>query len=157
MLIRKSTKNDAAGMIEVEHLVWTPGTTPGDTHYATESEYLLRNPPESKVVAEIDGKIAGILGFHSPIPLKSNEHVWMLDIAVHPDFQRHGVGSALMQELYRIAKAENKKKISLRVLSTNEKAIQFYKKHGFEKEGHLRNEFIIDGNYVDDIFMAVFL
>ncbi|KGL39658.1 GNAT family N-acetyltransferase [Listeria newyorkensis] len=157
MLIRKSTKQDAAGMIELEHLVWTAETTPGETHYNTESEYLLKNPPASKVVAEIDGKIAGILGYHSPIPLKSNEHVWTLDIAVHPDFQKHGVGSALMKELYRIAKAENKKKISLRVLSTNEKAIQFYTKHGFQKEGQLHNEFIINGEYVDDIFMAVFL
>ncbi|MBA3925964.1 GNAT family N-acetyltransferase [Listeria rustica] len=157
MLIRKSIQEDAAGMIELEHLVWTAGTTPGEIHYNTDAEYLLKNPPGSKVVAEIDGQIAGILGYHSPIPLKSNEHVWTLDIAVHPNFQKHGVGSALMEELYRIAKAENKKKISLRVLSTNEKAIQFYTKHGFQKEGQLHNEFIIDGKYVDDIFMAVFL
>ncbi|MBC1936197.1 GNAT family N-acetyltransferase [Listeria grandensis] len=157
MIIRKSTQQDATDMMELEHLVWTSGTTPGEIHFANEAEYLLKNPAGSKVVAEIDGKIAGILGYHSPIPLKTNQHVLDLDIAVHPDFQKHGVGSTLMEELFRIAKAENKEKISLRVLSTNEKAIQFYTKHGFKKEGQLHNEFIINGEYVDDIFMAIFL
>ncbi|MBC1575174.1 GNAT family N-acetyltransferase [Listeria booriae] len=157
MIIRKSTQQDAADMLELEHLVWTPETTPGETHFENEAAYLLRNPAGSKVVAEIDGKVAGILGYRSPIPVKANEHVLVLDIAVHPDFQKHGVGSALMDELFRIAKAENKEKILLRVLSNNEKAIKFYTKLGFQVEGRLHKEFILNGDYVDDILMAYFL
>ncbi|MBC1778308.1 GNAT family N-acetyltransferase [Listeria booriae] len=157
MIIRKSTQQDAADMLELEHLVWTPETTPGETHFENDAAYLLRNPAGSKVVAEIDGKIAGILGYHSPIPVPANKHVLTLDIAVHPDFQKNGVGSALMDELFRIAKAENKEKLLLRVLSNNEKAIKFYTKLGFQVEGRLHKEFILNGDYVDDILMAYFL
>ncbi|EHL2592084.1 GNAT family N-acetyltransferase, partial [Listeria monocytogenes] len=46
---------------------------------------------------------------------------------------------------------------ALRVLSINQKAIRFYEKNGFKQEGLLEKEFIIQGEFVDDILMAYFL
>lgn len=92
MQIRLSKREDAASMIELEHLVWTPGTTPGDIHFDSEAEFLLKSPPGSKIVVVTDDKVVGILGYKSPIPLASNKHVAEIDIAVHPDYQRAGIG-----------------------------------------------------------------
>lgn len=157
MQIRLSVREDAASMIELEHLVWTPGTTPGNVHFDSEAEFLLKSPPGSKIVVVKDDKVIGILGYKSPIPLPSNQHVVEIDIAVHPDYQREGVGQLLMSKMKDIAREKGYIKISLRVLSINKKAIRFYEKNGFKQEGLLEKEFIIEGNFVNDILMAFFL
>lgn len=45
-------------------------------------------------------------------------------------------------------------KIMLRVFASNKSAIASYEKVGFEKEGYLKDEVKIDGQYRDIIFMA---
>lgn len=47
-------------------------------------------------------------------------------------------------------------KIFLRVLKTNGGAIRSYEKAGFVVEGIFRDELLIDGAYVDVVFMAAF-
>jgi len=54
----------------------------------------------------------------------------------------------------RYSAERGKRKLTLRVLSTNAAAIALYERLGFTREGVLRNEFIINGGYVDDILMA---
>ncbi|MDT0000450.1 GNAT family N-acetyltransferase [Listeria cossartiae subsp. cayugensis] len=157
MQIRLSKREDAASMIELEHLVWTPGTTPGNIHFDSEADFLLKCPPGSKIVVANEDKVVGILGYKSPIPLASNQHVVEIDIAVHPDFQRAGIGQILMDKMKEVAREKGYIKISLRVLSINKKAIHFYEKNGFKQEGFLEKEFIIQGEFVDDILMAYFL
>ena len=40
------------------------------------------------------------------------------------------------------------------MLSTNETAMRLYERCGFQREGTLRDEFRIDGQFVDDVLMA---
>ncbi|STY35671.1 GNAT family N-acetyltransferase [Listeria fleischmannii] len=157
MEIRYSKKEDATDMMTLEHLVWTKGTTPSTIHFDSPAEYLAKNPAGEKVVAVQDGVVVGILGYHSPTPLKSNQHVATLDIAVHPDYQKQGIAQELMTYLKEQAKNEGYTKLQLRVLSKNEKAIRFYQKNGFHEEGRLEKEFILDREPVDDIIMALFI
>lgn len=51
MQIRLSKREDAASMIELEHLVWTPGTTPGSIHFDSEAEFLLKAHPVPKLLS----------------------------------------------------------------------------------------------------------
>lgn len=53
-------------------------------------------------------------------------------IAVHPDIQRSGVGSQLMEEVIKDARAKKVNTLTLEVRKSNEKAIKFYTKHGFK-------------------------
>ena len=53
-------------------------------------------------------------------------------IAVHPDIQRSGVGSQLMEEVIKDARAKKVNTLTLEVRESNEKAIKFYTKHGFK-------------------------
>lgn len=55
-------------------------------------------------------------------------------IAIHPYLQRKQLGSALMDEIYNDCYAKKVKNITLEVRVSNEKAINFYKKHGFKIE-----------------------
>jgi RimJ/RimL family protein N-acetyltransferase len=44
--------------------------------------------------------------------------------------------------------------MSLRVLATNHAAIRAYRSAGFDVEGVLVGEFVVDGQAVDDVLMA---
>lgn len=57
------------------------------------------------------------------------------NIAVHPGFQRKGIGYALLEEMKKFAKEEKMLFLTLEVNEKNEKAILLYKKCGFEITG----------------------
>lgn len=73
---------------------------------------------------------------------------------MHPDARRRGIAGMLLEAAERRSRERGMRKLSLRVLSTNTAAIALYERLGFAREGVLRDEFIINGSYVDDIVMA---
>ena len=52
------------------------------------------------------------------------------------------------------ATARGARKLTLRVLASNAIARALYESCGFEVEGILREEFLLEGRYVDDVLMA---
>lgn len=132
-------------LIDLDHRIWSSTTTPAKIEWKSVDEYQQRNPEGSQVVALVDNKIVGYLGYHAPTPLETNRHVMEIDIAVHSNFHGLGIGRKLLEK--------GIKKLSLRVLATNTGAIAFYRKCGFKEQGRLVNEFYIDGKYVDDLLM----
>ncbi len=77
----------------------------------------------------------------------------IVQIAVHPDIQRSGVGSELINEMKKDAFAKRARNITLEVRVSNEKAINFYKKHGF-KVSHIKPGYYND-NGEDAIYMIL--
>lgn len=61
-------------------------------------------------------------------------------IGVKEEYQRQQIGSKLMSACVGAAKQRGMKVIRLEVLNTNEKAIAFYKRHGFREEGVASDE-----------------
>lgn len=55
-------------------------------------------------------------------------------IAIHPYLQHKQLGSALMDAIYNDCRTKGIQFITLEVRVSNEKAIKFYKKHGFQVE-----------------------
>ena len=151
--VRLSKKSDFEHLLEIDNRVWNTATTPAIIKWNSVSEYKQRNPEGSQLVALVNGKVAGYLGFHSPTPLNTNQHVLEIDIAVDRYFQGIGVGKSLLSSAVKIFKEKGIKKLSLRVLETNSGAIRFYQKCGFLEQGKLINEFFIDGKYVNDLLM----
>ncbi|RUT33345.1 GNAT family N-acetyltransferase [Paenibacillus zeisoli] len=151
--IRLSELRDAAQLIEIDKLVWNSETTPAVLQPVTREGFLQLNPPGSQLVADMEGIVCGYLGFLCPTPLQSNDHVYEINIAVHPSYQRLGIGRALMDGMKQYAALQGKRKLSLRVLATNEKALEFYRSCGFIEQGRLVEEFYLNGRYVDDILL----
>jgi putative acetyltransferase len=94
------------------------------------------------------------LRFHTQEVFK---HKAELGIAVHDDYQNLGVGTALVNHLLNIARKKNLKKIFLTVNSENARALHVYEKAGFKIEGILRKEICLNGKYLDEYRMALFL
>lgn len=155
--IRFSEMKDAAQLMELDDLVWDKYTAPEPLHWTSRDNYLLHCPPGSQLVAASGEDICGYVGFRTPTGLDSNSHVYELNIAIHPTYQRNGLGRRLLQAVKEMARLEDKAKLRLRVLSSNPGAVAFYKACGFHEEGRLVREFFVDGRYVDDIIMSCFL
>jgi RimJ/RimL family protein N-acetyltransferase len=62
-----------------------------------------------------------------------------------------------MEAAVERARVLGARKVSLRVLAHNETARRLYERCGFVVEGVLKEEFHLDGRYVDDVFMARYL
>lgn len=109
------------------------------------------------IVAKADGKIVGNLDLVRYGRWSKTAHVRYLDMAVLDGFRSIGVGTALMEYSMNWAKAKGFEKIILEVFSTNERAINLYRKFGFIVEGINKSAVKILGDRVDIIQMGLFL
>jgi RimJ/RimL family protein N-acetyltransferase len=87
------------------------------------------------------------------------KHKTELGITVHDDYQNRGLGTILTTHMIDIARQMGLKKVYLRVVTENKRAIHVYEKCGFHVEGELKMEYwnYVTGEYGDDYQMAIFL
>lgn len=73
------------------------------------------------------------------------------------EYWSKGYGSDALRTLLKFIFEEiNMNKVKLKVFSFNDRAIACYKKVGFKEEGILKKELYRNGNYHDEILMAIF-
>jgi len=133
---------------------WTPFSSPGPLDEAA-SFFDERTSHEDVLVAVLDGEVAGYVRLNRASRFHSSDHVLTVNgIAVDPARQGRGVGRALIDAAIAEARRRHARRLTLRVFSPNERARRLYESAGFVVEGVLREEFFLDGRYVDDILMA---
>ena len=77
-----------------------------------------------------------------------------LGICVLPQWQGHGIAADALTLLSEHARdVLGLRKIVLEVLSTNERAVAFYRRHGFEEVGIFRRHFLWAGDWLDVMLM----
>lgn len=115
---------------------------------------ILESERETIIVADINGKVVGWIGFQSR-DLKRLSHTGYFTTTIHKDYRGLGIGKMLINELLNWAEKNPLiEKVSLGVLSTNHRAIALYKSVGFIEEGRKIKEIKISENlYIDDILM----
>lgn len=64
-----------------------------------------------------------------------NNSLWVADIAIAEEYRGKGIGSLLMDNLFKLARVKQVRIIGLETQSTNLPAILFYRKNGFELDG----------------------
>jgi ribosomal protein S18 acetylase RimI-like enzyme len=108
------------------------------TFFATRS---LKSAPRI-VVSEIDGEVAGFAEPRS-VSIGGRKIGNILWIAIHPDFRRRGVASALVAECARILSEQEACMIFVSVESDNLPAFALFEKEGFRRisSKELRREF----------------
>jgi RimJ/RimL family protein N-acetyltransferase len=76
--------------------------------------------------------------------------------AMHPDFRGRGFGAKAISKIVEVARAKGVRRLELLVETDNARAIRFYEKQGFVKEGILRGAFrrANDANDIDELSMS---
>lgn len=89
------------------------------------------------VAARVGGVLVGYAGM---LYVVDEAHV--TTIAVDPAWQRHGIGTRLLANLARTARARGMKNMTLEVRVSNAAAQAMYRKFGFETAGVRRNYYV---------------
>lgn len=83
------------------------------------------------------------------------EHSGALGIGVIKAYRGQGLGKALMQAALKLAQTKGLTRIELTVRENNHPAIKLYQSLGFVTEGLHKNAVRIDGQYENQLFMAL--
>lgn len=85
-------------------------------------------------------------------------HNVSIGITINPNWQGHGVGSALMQALLdELRHWHPYRRVELHVYADNAPAIALYRKFGFEQEALLKGHGFRDGRFHDTLQMSLWL
>ncbi|MGC8608941.1 MAG: GNAT family N-acetyltransferase [Thermoplasmata archaeon] len=158
-IVRKADPSDAYGIINCMQSVMS------EQIYLVSEYYLLtekgeqdrlRNLDDLTLVCALDRKIVGVLTIQRGI-YRKNRHTASLGIAIMAGHRHKGLGTRMIKEAILWCEEQEIQKLNLEVFSTNVNAIEAYKKVGFKIEGSRRKQFIINGQYVDDVMMTYFV
>jgi ribosomal protein S18 acetylase RimI-like enzyme len=155
--IRPARLTDETAIQQIDLVTWTTDSSPAPPS-PPDQPFFDRNPLADVLVAEADGQVIGYAILRQAVPIPSHRDVLEINgLAVDPAHQGHGTGRRLVAACAEQARRRGARKLTLRVLGMNDRARRLYESCGFQIEGVLRDEFHLDGQYVDDVLMARFL
>lgn len=143
-ILRNCTEADGEAVLEIfnltheetDNLMSYPDES---TLNAEEEASFLKEKEDSdkeiEILAEIDGKIAGLAGLSSIGNKYKICHRVDFGISVAKECWNLGIGSALLSACISCAKEAGYEQIELNVVADNPSAISIYKKAGFEEFG----------------------
>lgn len=161
-LLRTPIPEDAATLLE--HLRKTAGETdfliryPEECTMTLEQEQTflqnsLQNPDSIMILCEVEGKLAGNCNLSRHNRLKT-KHRASIGIALLREFWGQGIGTAMFEEINRLAQNWGTEQLELEVFADNHRAIAFYEKMGFHIASEHPNAFKRkDGTYVNEYLM----
>ncbi len=117
---------------------------------------VLSHDNQMIFVAENEGQLVGFLGAYGG-GFRRNRHSAYIVIGILQDYAGQGIGRQLFEALEQWAIRQQLHRLELTVMCHNERAIRLYRKMGFQTEGVKRDSLWINGNYVDEYYMAKIL
>jgi ribosomal protein S18 acetylase RimI-like enzyme len=153
--LRPASTSDETAIASIDRATWSWLTSPAPAPGKGWRFFDAGTRPEDVFVALEEGEIVGYVRLRPLSGLESTRHVLQVNgLAVDPVKQRRGFGKALIEVAVAEARRRGARRLTLRVLGANEAARRLYESAGFVVEGVLRGQFLLDGAYVDDVFMA---
>lgn len=116
----------------------------------------IQNAVEGKdllLVAENDKDIIGFLSAQRGVPNRI-KHTAYIVVGIRKDFQGKGIGSKFFRKLDLWVLQNKITRLELTVMCNNKMAKHLYEKNGFVVEGIKKNSMVVDGEYVDEFYMA---
>ncbi len=160
LVVEPAAKEHLAEIAALAAVIWR-------AHYSglisTEQiEYMLARMYDAESMRrELEGGVSwfrvladgAMRGFASVGPGASATEFKLHKLYVHPDWQRHGLGSLLLKECESAARVEGATALVLNVNKRNEKAVAVYLKRGFT----VRESIVADigGGFVMDDYVMM--
>ena len=129
--IREMAAEDLEGIFKIER------EASGDKRAATFApvpESCIGGEIDSSVVAEEDGRIVGfILGRTIRSPIGLSDIAWIEFIGIHPDYQRRGIGSRMVESWKELCRKKGIKKVHIMVSGRDTWMQSFFEAQGFTR------------------------
>lgn len=142
-------------------------------HYVLHSTCTYQEEPESLaerqrwfnhhgekhpvIVALVENKLVGWCSLSPYYPRSAYRRTVENSVYVHPEQQRRGIGSALLQELIRAARHAGHHAIVALIDSEQSGSIALHTKFGFTPAGHLRQVGYKFNRWLDVIYLELIL
>lgn len=119
-------------------------------------EKILTSNTDTMFIAEENKRL---LGYLMAIGGKArrNRHSAYLIIGIRKTERGKGIGTKLFQALEKWAKTKKMHRLELTVAVRNKAGLALYEKMGFEIEGIKRDALLVNGEWVDEYYMAKLL
>ena len=131
-IVRKPSLEDLGQLVELVHgyrAFYKQDSTDGVEEFV---QTRLTTGDSVFFVAEVDGGLVGFTQCYPGLSTVSLSTVWLLnDLFVLPDFRKHGIADALMDEAEHAAREAGATRIWLRTAHTNQQAQALYEKRGW--------------------------
>ncbi|WKX08462.1 GNAT family N-acetyltransferase [Streptomyces sp. NL15-2K] len=156
LYIRHATADDEDALGRLDRDTWSPlHAVQPRPQPPYEPFFNERYGPRDHLVAELDGSVVGFIRLGYPTSLACNTHVRAIQgLAVADEARGAGVARALLRAAQEESRRHGARRITLRVLGHNAPARRLYESEGFVVEGVLPEEFLLNGEYVDDVLMG---
>jgi ribosomal protein S18 acetylase RimI-like enzyme len=82
-------------------------------------------------------------------------HTAVLTVGCRSEYRGHGIGSSLLERGVEWAREHGFEKLYNSIPATNQRALDFLEGHGWQTEAVRSDHYKIDGEYVDEVMMAV--
>jgi putative acetyltransferase len=110
-------------------------------------------PNKFEIVAANENSVAGFAGLF--LCDQNRKHVGSVALFVHDQFQSRGIGASLMRTVVAAAdRVFSLRRVELTVICENNRAIDLYRRFGFEIEGRHDCFAMRDGEYIDVYTMS---
>ncbi len=142
LVVSVASADDAAGMVEVIHAAFgarpplDPPSTAGQETVATIREGLARG---GGIYAAVGGRPAGAI-LVQPEP---DGYAGLHRVSVHPDFQRHGIASAMVTAAEELAAIQGHRSIELFARGEFVDLIRFWQRRGYRVDRDAPNGVIL--------------
>jgi ribosomal protein S18 acetylase RimI-like enzyme len=141
----------------VEEKQFIPVINPVTSRFEKENWYFRQKDEDNiVVVAEIDNHIVGQCMIEHTY-WDASAHVGDLGIIIAAHYRNFGLGQYLIQEALKVARDKAFEKICLSCFHTNIRALNLYKRIGFQKVGLRERQFKMDGKIFDEVLMELWL
>jgi putative acetyltransferase len=161
LAVRDARRRDARGVCEMldavasesqATLVLRPGeATPAD--WRRRIADVRRAPRGLFLVADAGGEVVGNLGLW-PDANPASAHVAWVGMSVAAGWRSAGAGGALLETALAWAASAGFRRAVLGAFPENARAIAFYERHGFVREGLRAQQYRRGDRYHDEVLMA---
>jgi len=164
-LVRIAGPDDAAALLglkqrldqETAFMLLEPGERDTSVQaLADELGATARSGNSIVIVADSGEELAGYVELTGG-PFRRNRTTAYLVMGVTAEASGQGLGTALLTEAKRWAADHDVHRLELTVMAHNHRAADLYQRLGFSVEGRRAQCLVIDGQFVDELYMAIVL
>ncbi|MBY6976911.1 GNAT family N-acetyltransferase [Clostridium botulinum] len=138
---------------ETKFMMYEPGERPKNIDRLEENLDSAINGNNLFLLAVDDSEIVGFISAEIG-NVRRVQHSAYIVVGIREKYRNQGIGTEFFKKLNNWALDKKLARLELTVVCTNQRALNLYKKSGFEIEGTKRKSMYIDGEYVDEYYMS---